>query len=631
VLDGTPHTVLGVMPEGFKFPEYSTTEFWVPLPLTGEIAGNRVELVARVDEQGISAAELASGPLAAGLFGERQGLDSATVRLTSMEARRGGYDELRQAAWLLFSAVGLILLVAASNAFNLLLVRTADRGRELAVRRALGASRGRVVRQLMTETLGLALIAGAVAVAVALFATRALQDLLPDTLVFFLPHAIEVEQRALTVAFVLAIAAGTVLGVLPALVSTRPGRSVRRDGLTPYAAYTPARTRLRRGLVVAEVTMAIILLTGAGLLLNSFLRLARVDIGVDTENLALLTLSVTRTTVGDSARESTFLPTLEERIRGIPGVLGATATGHLPSSMLYFGTALQAEGRDPAGRDPEMWPSADVSSDFFEVLGARLIAGRSFRSGETKADDVAIIDRDLARYLWETEDPLGRRFRMRENEPWLTVVGVVDDLLLEARDGSASDFVLLYPFDATQPAGYSTVAIRTAGHPTAVFPAVRAAVRELAPNLPIDELTLAEEVYAEDIQMPRFLAFLVGVLGGFGLILAAVGVFSVLAYEVAQRSREIGVRMALGATAGEMQRMVVRQGLFLTCLGAALGLAAVLVLSRYLGGMLFELEPTDPATLAAVVAIMLVVAAAASLVPAQRTTRVHPAEAIRAE
>ncbi|HUG40333.1 MAG TPA: ABC transporter permease [Longimicrobiales bacterium] len=629
-LDDVGHMVIGVMPRGFKFPEYSHTEFWLPLPLASQIPGGRVELIARVGDGAFERATAVSNTLAAGLFEGHGGLESGEVLLTPMESRRGGNDELRRAVWLLFGAVGLILVIAAVNGSNLLLVRSARRARELAVRLALGASRVRVMRQLMTESLGLALLSGVVAVLIAIVVVRGLQGFVPESLTFWLPHALAVEERAVMFAFAVAVIAGLLLGLLPAVTSTRPARAAARDGLTPYAARTPGRTLLRRGLVVGEVALTVILLVGAGLLLNSFVRLTAVDIGVRTENLALLNLPISERAQPDSVRRSSFLPRLEERIRGMPGVVAATATGHLPGSGFTSPTALQAEGRPPAGGDPEFLPFAEVSADFFEVMGARLLAGRPFRPRE-ESEDIAIVDEDLARHLWPAGDALGRRFRVREGEPWLTVVGIVADLQLEDRDDRSGDFELLYPFDPTTPRGYVTVAFRTAGAPTSLFPAMRAAVHELAPTQPVREVILAETAYARTIQLPRFLAMLVGSLAAFALLLAAVGLFAVLAYEVTQRGREIGVRMAIGASAAGVRRSIVREGLILAGIGAATGLVAAVGLSRLIEGMLFDLEPTDPATFGLVVATMLTTAALASYIPARRATRIDPAEVMRAE
>lgn len=631
LLDGVGHTVVGVMPRGFKFPVYSHTEFWLPLQLTSAAPGRRVELIARLGGGALERATAASNVLAAGLFEGQRGLESAEVELTPMESRRGGNDELRRAVWVLFGAVGLILIIGGVNGSNLLLVRSAGRAQELAVRLALGASRGRVIRQLMTESLTVALLSGVIAVLIAFIVVRGIQGLVPDSLTFWLPHALAIEERAVTFAFAVAVAAGLFLGLVPAVTSTRPARSAARDGLTPYAARTPRRSRLRRGLVVGQVAVTVILLVGAGLLLNSFLRLTAVDIGVRTDNLALLNLPVSERAQPDSVQRSSFLPRLEERIRAMPGVLAVTATGNLPASGIHFGTALQAEGQAPTGGDPDFLPSAGISADFFEVVGARLLAGRPFHPEELPADNIAIVDEDLARHLWPGGDAVGSRFRIREGGPWLTVVGIVADLQLEDRDDRKGDFELLYPFDPTTPRGYVTVAFRTAGDPTSLFPVVRAAVHELAPRQPIREVVLAKTAYARTIQLPRFLAVLVGSLGAFAVLLAAVGLFAVLAYEVAQRGREIGVRMAIGASAGGVRRSVLREGLMLAGTGAALGTVAALGLSRFLEGMLFDLQPTDPVTFGLVIAAMLLAAGLASYVPARRATRFDPAAVMRAE
>lgn len=627
-LDGVPHTVVGIMPAGFKFPQYSTTEFWVPLGEDATVPW--VEVVARVPLGNMAAAESRANTQTRALFSGRPGLDSATVSLSSLEAARGGTDEIRRAVWLLFGAVGLILLMAVMNGFNLLLVRGAARTREIAVRLSLGASRSRVIRQLMTETLVLAALSGSLAVLFGVGALQAVQGLLPDGLVFFLPHALGVEGRAIAVSFVVALVAGLVLGLFPAIRSTHSARATAREGFTPYAAHTPARSRLRRGLVVGEVAVSVVLLVGAGLLLNSFLRLIAVDIGVQTENVAFVNLPLSPEAHPDSAARSTFLSRLEERIGAIPGVEAATATGSLPSSGLSFGTVLQAEGHPPSGGDPDVLPTAEVSPLFFDVLGARLLAGRPFHPRES-AGEVAIVDEDLARHLWPAGGAVGQRFRFGERSPWLTVVGVVADIQLTRRDKRDGDFEILLPFDPSAAVGQATLAFRTSGDPTRLFPFVRAAVRELAPNQPILELIPAGTAYGETLQIPRFLAVLVAALAGVALALAAVGLFGILAYEVAQRGRELGVRLAIGARASELQAMVVREGLLLALLGSVIGLGAALGLSRFIRGILFDLEPTDPVTLITVLALIMLTATAATYLPARRATRVDPAEVLRAD
>jgi predicted permease len=629
-LDGEPRTVVGVMPRGFKFPAYSETEFWVPL--TSDVTSpGRLELLVRVPGGDMERAAARVNTSARGRL-EGPGLDSASLRLTPLEAERGGGPDLRRAVWLLFGAVGLIFLVAATNGSNLLLVRGTSRARELAVRAAVGASRGRMVRQLMTETVALALLAGVVAVGVAFLALRAAGGLLPEELLFWLPHEVAVERRALVFAFGLTTVTALVLGLLPALRTTARARARARDGLTPYAAHGTGRSRLRRVLVVGEVAISVVLLAGGALLLNSFLRLTAIDIGVRTERVGFVHLALEETAGPDSAQSGGFLRRLEERVDGMPGVEAATVTGYLPSSWISFGTALQAEGRPPAGGDPDILPVAHVSPGFFDVLSPRLLAGRSFTTGD-RSDEVAIVDEQLARHLWPDDDPVGHRFRIDEGRPWLTVVGVVSDLQLNRRDDRMGDFELLVPFDAEQATtGYVTLAFRSSGDdPSALFPAIRTALRELAPRQPIQETIEADAAYAETIQLPRFLAVLVTALAAVGLALAALGLFGVLAYEIAQRRREMGIRMSLGAGAARIRRMVVLEGMGLAALGSVFGLALALLLTRSLRGLLYDLEPDDPVTLAVVVALMFCVAGLAAYLPARRATRVAPAEVLRAD
>lgn len=630
-LDGVGHTVIGVMPEGFKFPEYSTTDFWIPIRDDGTALGRQgaMELLVRVPDARYDVARERALALGEALLEERAAeLDLTLIPVQEWRARGRG---LRQALVLLGGAVVLILLIAGVNMVNLLLVRGAVRTRELAVRLALGASRARVVRQLGTEALILALLSGVVAVLLALAAVAGMRQIMPPSISFYAAYDFELGARALLFTFVIAVASGLAFGLLPALGVTRRARSACSEGLTVYAASGPGKSRLRRGLVVAEVGLSVLLLSGAGLLTNSFIRLTAVDPGFRPQGLAIMTLSVSAASHPEPEQRADHLRRIKERIAAIPGVERVSVGLGFPpgAGSVQFGVVLEPEGGDPV-EVPGILPSVGVDEDFVEVSGVRLMAGRAFSEEDLRSGDALIVDEDLARRLWPSGAAVGRRVRFRAEEEWRTVVGVVRDLRLEGPDDREVEFSYLSPL-RPGPAGQLSLGIRTAGDPRTFLPAIRAAVRDVAPDQPIHELAPAEALYARTLAMPRFLLVLMGILAGLAVTLAAIGIFGVLLYDVSRRAREFGVRMALGARANDLRRLVVREGLALAGVGALMGLLGALALGRLMAAWLYGLRPTDPLTLALVSATVMAIALAACLQPAARATRTDPARVLKAD
>ncbi|MGH7469124.1 MAG: ADOP family duplicated permease, partial [Longimicrobiales bacterium] len=585
VLDGILHTIVGVMPRGFKFPVYSTTVAWVPLPASGVMLGDPVTrpvgVLGRVRGD-LTAADAHGGALSRALFTETDPANGQFVRLVRFGDDRA--RAVRESIILLAGAVGFILLVACVNVINLLLVRATTRTRELAVRLALGASRMRLLRQLATESLALSLLGGVLALVIALLALRAVSGMMPDSIIFLSPYAIEIERRALVFAFALAVACGLLLGLGPAIAATRRARAAG-DDLTRYAARNRGKTRVRGMLVASEVALSVLLLVGAGLLLNSFVRLTRVDPGFRMDNLAVLITSVTATAHPDPEERGLYLRRLEERIEALPGVEAATITYGLPPTGGGFISeyALEPEGQAPMpSSEGEILPYTYTLPDYFQVTGARLLAGRAFTTSDDRKSGNVIIDEDLAARLWPGQSPLGKRFRLnrRPNDPWLTVVGVMGDLKLMGPDDRRADFEVMYPFDYSVAQGYLSMAIRTVGDPRALLSSIRSAVHEIDPNQPIHDIAPARALYAASIDMPRFLVVLVATLAVLALVLAGIGIFGVLAYAVSQRSHEFGVRLALGARAADLRRTIMTHGFTLAALGAAAGLAGALALSR---------------------------------------------------
>lgn len=630
-LDGIHHTIIGVMPAAFKFPEYARTEAWVALR-ESDSSSRSVGMVGRLrGAASTEALQARANVLATTLTDDSPREGGWHVRLAPIGEGRGGDDDVRRSVGLLAGAVTFILLAATLNAINLLLVRGWSRTRELAVRIALGASRRRLVAQFLTESSALALMSGVAAVLLAVIVLRVMQGVLPGSFTFWTPYAFRVEQRTLLFTFGAAAGVGLVIGVLPAILSTRTAAVTASGALTPYAARTPARNRLRQALVITEVALSVTLLVGAGLLIQSFSNLNRVDPGFRLDDVAILTLDMSEHAYPDAQVRMAFLRRIEERIEMLPGVVGATTGGGgLPSGALTFTTAPET-GEGPVSTDGEMLilPNTSVSPDFFELLDVQPLAGRVFTDVDAGTDHV-LVSASLAHFLWGNESPIGQQFRPAPGWEWMTVVGVTGDLKLEGPNTPFGDRSFLTPASNTA-AGYASIAVRTTDDPRPHFDAIRAVVHELDATQPIQSLRSAHDIYAETIDMPRFLLIVMATLAAIALLLAVVGVYGVLAFSVAQRRFDLGVRIALGAEPAALSRRVLGEGLGLAGLGVGLGLAGALALSGLIHGLLFDVEPGDPLTYGVVTAVSLLAAAAASWWPARRVGRIDPVAALEAE
>ncbi len=624
-LNGVRHRIIGVMPEGFKFPTYSTTDVWLPLSRTGDVFGEEVrsvEVLARTGEDGLESARARATALSITLSETMPDI-AWTAQLFPMEEERSLSDGLG----FLAGAVAMILLIAAVNSISLLLVRGWSRIRELAVRTALGASRRRLIGQLVTESTLLALLSGAAAVVLAIATVAIVRGILPSSLTFFAPHPIEVEWRTIGFTFAVAVSAGLIVGLIPALQATARSSASAEAGLTAYSATTRSKNRLRQALVVGAVTLSVILLVGAGLLITSFIRLAKVNPGYRVEELAVMNFSLSPAAHTTPEARGQFLQRLESRLESLPGVEGVT----MPWGMLQFGIAFQAEGKaTPTEGQPIFVPASSVTPDYFEIMEIPIRAGRSFTPEDAGTQNV-IVDTDLARFLWGGSSPVGETFRLGPDRPWQTVVGVIGDLKLEGPDSREGDYEILYPSTKDAAGGYVQMAIRTRGDPAPLFNSIRAVVNDLDPQQPIHELRPATEIYAEFIDMEKFLFVLMSVLSGLALVLAAIGIHGVLAFAVTQRQRELGIRIALGARTEALAKRVIGEGLALAVIGIVLGITGALALSRLVRSLLYDVEPSDPLTIVAIAIITILAAALASYRPAMRAARVDPVEVLRAD
>ena len=636
-VDGTPRTVIGIMPPGFSYP--SDQELWIPIEYTDSTRGARgawyLNVIARL-ERGVSPEQSASEIATLGTTLERQyPRENTDVGLTTFPLQEALVGDLRPALLVLIGAVGFVLLIACANVANLLLARAAARETELAVRTAMGAGRGRLVRQLLTESLVLGTLGGLAGLLIAFWGCDALVALQPDGIPRL--NEIAIDRNVVLFTGGIALVTGLFFGAIPAIQMTRGSlaASLKEGGRGNMAAHGSAR--MRAALVVAEMGLAVMLLAGAGLLIKSFGRLQAVDPGFQPDQTLSFELSLPRTTYEQDAQVAAFYDRLLDRVRSLPGVRSAGAVMGLPLSGMRFNISFRVQGRPDAapGQEPAMEVRV-ATADYFRTLGIPLLRGRFFADSDAAdAPQVAILSEAAARKYFPNEDPIGKqivmgwRRRTDDKRAGGEVIGVVGDVKELGLDEE-------YPAEIYLPArqwpvGRMAVVARTAVPPLTLAEEMTQAVHELDANLPVANIRTVDDIVAESIAQPRFYMTLLAVFAAVALVLAAIGIFGVMSYTVSQRTREIGIRMALGAEGGSVVSMVVRQAMLLAIVGLALGLVAAAALSRTMTTLLFELSPTDPATFATVASVLALVAFFASYLPARRAASVDPIEALRAE
>ena len=632
-LDGQPYTVIGVMPPAFKHPQGA--ELWTPLRLTPELAANRtngiLRLIGRL-KPGVSI-EQAQTELS-GIYRDLAGRYPATNEGLGVDLEAfGTTGDARPLLLILFAGVGFVLLIACANVANLLLADATSRRRELAVRSALGATRYRVIRQMLTESLMLALAGGTLGALLTWWTKDALLVLFPANIANLdLPRVeqIDVGAGVFLFALIVSLATGLLFGILPAW---NVARGDLQGALKEGDRGGSGSRRTHAVLVVAEVALSIVLLAGALLMVQSFMRVQQLQFGFQPERVMSGRVILPQYRYPDAASAETFTRTLISRLEEIPGVEAVGMTYFLPLSGWSAGLGFSIEGRpEPSTADQ---PSAGyhvTTEDYFKAMGIRLLNGRTFTSRDNRsAPGVVVINETLARQHWPGENPVGRRVLVSGASGPLPfeIVGVVEDVktagLEEPVDG---DMYFSYWQGGTSVLG---IALRTSGDPAALAGPLRAAVWSIDPEQPVTYVMPMAELAAESLAFRRAGMMLAGGFGLLALVLAAIGIYGVLSYSVSRRTREIGIRVALGATRGEVARLVVREALVMTGVGVALGLAAALGLSRFMASVLYEVKPGDPLTYVAVAGILLAVAVLATLIPARRATGVDPLVALRAE
>jgi putative ABC transport system permease protein len=639
-VNGVSRTVVGVAPPGFDFPDRRV--LWSPIPygetFSSETAVNRraqyLSVVGRL-RPGVSVAQARAEVTAIAARLEAEFPETNTnVTLAMLPLREVVVGEVRTPLLVLLGAVGFVLLIACANVANLLLARAAARQSEMALRTALGAARGRLVGQLLTESLLLGLLGGALGLLLAYAGTDLLLALRPEGI----PRLDDVGVDATVIGFTLAVSLGTGLlfGLVPALHVTRADLTAVLAEAGRGGPVGRQGQRTRSLLVVAEVALAVMLLVGAGLLMRSFLQLQQVDPGFRPEQALATQLSLPARSYPDDDRRAAFYGALIERLEALPGVTSVGAVNVLPMSDDRMVINFAVRGREPL--PPGEQPTLDVrlaTPDYLRAMGIPLLRGRAF-SDRDRADapQVALINEAAAQRHFPGEDPIGQFIRLgwgrAEGEfAGGEVVGIVGDV---RQLGLADDFLPeIYLPHAQAPEAQMSVVVRTAGDPLTLAGAIRAEVRSLDPNLPVGTMTTLDHVVSRSVAQPRFYLLLLGIFAAVSLTLTAVGIFGVMSYAVVQRTREIGIRMALGAAPGAVLRMVIGGALALAVGGMALGLGGALVLTRVLESLVFGVSTTDPLTYAGVAGALTAVVLLASYIPARRATRVDPAVALRGE
>ena len=641
IIDQTPVTVIGVMDPDFHYPS-NTTEVWFPgvfnpTNLGGHWAVQNTMMFGRV-KPGISVEAArqdvkTTWPTLRRLNplwdpGDQYALDANPVAL--QERMVGAPKTL---LWVLLGCVTLVLLIACVNVANLLLARATAREREIAVRSAVGGGRARLIRQLITESVLLSIIGASLGVALAMAAVRWLVSIMPPGI----PRVeeIAVNGTALLVTGGVAILTGLLFGIVPAIRATSPDAGLAMVGRR--ASKGVRHQRVAGALVAAEVALAVMLVIGAQLLVRSFAELRSVDTGFEASNVIAARISPPGAsyTMQEPEKVTHFYNRILERLAALPGVKHVAAVDRLPIAGTVYGVAVKIEGKFEDGRKllPEVQHLQAVTANYFSAMGISVKEGRAIDANDgPNAAPVAMVSEAMARKFWPGESAIGKRVSYPFPYAWLTVVGVVPDV----RQDSLRDTVgmsMFVPWEQRTRMSFTEmwVIVRTTGNPGALASSIRSIVKDIDRTVPVSDVRTMDEVIERSMQRDRFLMIMVGLFAVAALLLGTIGIYGVMSYLVSQRTQEMGVRIALGASTGSVIGMVVRRGAIMASIGAAAGVVGALWATKPLASLLYGVSATDPSTFASVPVLFLLVALLASLVPASRATRVDPVKALRAD
>ncbi|MDQ2855220.1 MAG: ABC transporter permease [Acidobacteriota bacterium] len=628
-LDGKTCVVLGVMPQDFSVPQ--PAELWIPMtfdvrPQMKQRKAHFLRPIGRL-KPGVSIAQAQADTdsIARRLEEQYPETDKGwNLRLVSLQEQVVG--NVKPTLFILFGAVGFVLLIACANVANLLLVRAASREREIALRTALGAGRFRIVRQMITESVLLALLGGALGTLLAIWGVDLLVTLSADNL----PPTTQVKIDATVLGFTLLISllTGVLFGLAPALrtLKLNLSESLKEGGRS--GSEGAQRNRTRSVLVVIESAVAVVLLIGAGLLIRSLIELKNTNPGFDPHNLLTMRVDLTEQKYPTPEKTAQFFRELERRIGGLPGVESVGLVSELPLSGQPNDMPYTVEGRPPVSSDQGFDDDfRRVNQDYFATLKIPLLRGRNFTSQEvSQGAKVVVISELLASQVFPNEEPLGKRLVMGMSNQPFEIIGVVGDIRHRALERQPAATMYLPTYD-----GWMNVVIRTKNDPLALTTSVRKEVQTIDPDQPIAAVKSMDQWLSTAVAAPRYRTSLLGLFAALALVLAATGIYGVMSYSVTQRTHEIGVRMALGARQLDVLKLVVRQGMVLVLIGVGLGLAGAVALTRVLASLLFGVTARDPLTFVAVATLLAFVAFVACYIPARRATKVDPLVALRYE
>jgi putative ABC transport system permease protein len=651
-LNSKSYTVIGVMPKGFLYP--SRVEMWVPVgQLSGESSwqqrGNHPGLygVARL-KPGVTLEQAQADMDKIAVNLEKQYPDSNAGNRVRIRPLLEIYvGDVRRALWVLFAAVGFVLLIACANIANLLMARASSRQKEMAVRAAMGASRWRIARQLLTESVLLSLIGGSLGILLARWGIDLILYMSPDAI----PRSREVgmDWRVLVFTVGVSFLTGILFGLVPAV---QAGVVALHETLKASGRGVTRKQWLRNSLVVVEVASTLVLLIGAGLLIRSFYRLQQVNPGFSYEHLTSFSVSLPQKKYATQDQRSAFFDRLLENIRSVPGVEAAAAATGLPLGNNGWQTSFVVQGQPPPPRNQTpLMEACLVTPDYFRAMNIPLLRGRYFTERDDRAHlagrdlsqlrederegaglNVAIIDEEFARRHWPNEDALGKQIKPGTDgrSPTITVVGIVGRVKMEGLNQDSNRVQGYFPF-AQVPLGGMTVIIKGSSDPNQLIAAVRQQVKAVDPDQPIYNIRSMDDIRAESIAPERLNLTLLSLFAGIALVLALVGIYGVMSYSVTQRTHEIGIRMAIGAQPRDVFRMILGQGMTLALIGVVLGLVGAFALTRLMTTMLFGVEPTDPVTFVSIAALLTTVALLACYLPGRRATKVNPVVSLRYE
>ncbi|MGA9769112.1 MAG: ABC transporter permease [Blastocatellia bacterium] len=633
-LDGTTRTVIGIMPAGFAFPQ-KETELWVPLVVSPQRKqarfGFSLKSVGRL-KPGVTVAQAQSDMGAIGDRLDEQYFHSGySANIVSLHEQETG--KVRPALLVLLGAVAFVLLIACINVANLLLARAAAREREIALRTALGAGRARLIRQLLTESGLLAFVGGMAGLLLAYWGLKALIALSPGNIPRL--EQVGIDGRVLGFTFAISLVTGFVFGLVPALQASKPDlNETLKEGGRGSAGGTKGR-RVRNLLVIYEIALSLILLIGAGLMIRSFIQLQKFDLGFNPNNLLTMKVQVSGSKYREEKPVADFFQQIIQRMQTVPGVESIGGTSSIFLSDTPSSTGFSIEGR-PVFTEAESIevPLDAVTTDYFKVMGIPLMKGRVFDDHDQIGSPlVVIINETFARRFFPDEDPLGKRFMYGQpdgnNPPWMTIVGVVADVRRTGFDKEVRPETFLP--QNQQPDGTLTIVARTASNPASFANALRSEVWAVDKDQSVFKIETMDETLSEMTSERRFNMLLLGLFAAVALILAAVGIYGVISYSVTQRTHEIGIRMALGASARDVLKLIIGQAMQMAFIGVGLGLVASFFLTRLMSSLLYGVSATDPVTFTVISLLLAGVALGACAVPARRALKVDPMIALRYE